>query len=241
MRKLIFLFFVGLAITVSSCRQDFVFEPSTGDLVFSKDTIYLDTVFANIGSSTYTLKVYNKSSKDIKIPTIQLGKGLTSKYRMTVDGMTGENNRIFHDVELLAKDSMYIFIETTAGIGDANPSDFLYTDQIEFDSGANLQKVELVTLIQDAYFIFPNKQNGITESIPIGFNEDGTVLETNGRNLSHNHPDNGNEYLFKTLITYTYKYPLFISPYDNDSTMQHHINDHRRSREIIYKIYENCK
>jgi hypothetical protein len=167
MRKLIFLFFVGLAITVSSCRQDFVFEPSTGDLVFSKDTIYLDTVFANIGSSTYTLKVYNKSSKDIKIPTIQLGKGLTSKYRMTVDGMTGENNRIFHDVELLAKDSMYIFIETTAGIGDANPSDFLYTDQIEFDSGANLQKVELVTLIQDAYFIFPNKQNGITESIPI--------------------------------------------------------------------------
>ncbi|MFZ4679460.1 MAG: hypothetical protein ACOYLP_04760 [Flavobacterium sp.] len=198
MRKLIFLFFVGLAITVSSCRQDFVFEPSTGDLVFSKDTIYLDTVFANIGSSTYTLKVYNRSSKDIKIPTIQLGKGLTSKYRMTVDGMTGENNRIFHDVELLAKDSMYIFIETTAGIVDANPSDFLYTDQIEFDSGANLQKVELVTLIQDAYFIFPNKQNGITESIPIGFNEDGTVLETNGRNLSHNHPDNGNEYLFNT-------------------------------------------
>ena len=198
MRKLIFLFFVGLAITVSSCREDFVFEPSTGDLVFSKDTIYLDTVFANIGSSTYTLKVYNKSSKDIKIPTIQLGKGLTSKYRMTVDGMTGENNRIFHDVELLAKDSMYIFIETTAGIGDANPSDFLYTDQIEFDSGANLQKVELVTLIQDAYFIFPNKQNGITESIPIGFDEDGTVLETNGRNLSHNHPDNGDEFTFQT-------------------------------------------
>jgi hypothetical protein len=198
MRKLIFLFFVGLAITVSSCRQDFVFQPSTGDLVFSKDTIYLDTVFANIGSSTYTLKVYNKSSKDIKIPTIQLGKGLTSKYRMTVDGMTGENNRIFHDVELLAKDSMYIFIETTAGIGDANPSDFLYTDQIEFDSGANLQKVELVTLIQDAYFIFPNKQNGITESIPIGFDEDGTVLETNGRNLSHNHPDNGDEFTFQT-------------------------------------------
>ncbi len=198
MRKLIFLFFVGLAITVSSCRQDFVFEPSTGDLVFSKDTIYLDTVFANIGSSTYTLKVYNRSSKDIKIPTIQLGKGLTSKYRITVDGMTGENNRIFHDVELLAKDSMYIFIETTAGIGDANPSDFLYTDQIEFDSGANLQKVELVTLIQDAYFIFPNKQNGITESIPIGFNEDGTVLETNGRNLSHNHPDNDDEFTFQT-------------------------------------------
>jgi hypothetical protein len=198
MRKLIFLFFVGLAITLSSCRQDFVFEPSTGDLKFSRDTIYLDTVFANIGSSTYTLKVYNRSNKDIKIPSIRLAKGVGSKYRMTVDGMTGFENRVFRDVELLAKDSMYIFIETTAGIADANSTDFLYTDQIEFDSGDNLQKIELVTLIQDAYFIFPNKQNGITESIPIGFNEDGTVLETNGRNLSNNHPDNGNEYLFKT-------------------------------------------
>ena len=205
MRKLIILFFVGLAITVSSCRQDFVFEPSTGDLTFSKDTIYLDTVFTNIGSSTYTLKVYNKSSKDIKIPTIKLGK-TDSKYRITVDGMTGldeDNNgvgdgREFHDVELLAKDSMYIFIETTAEIADANPTDFLYTDQIQFDSGTNLQTVELVTLIQDAYFIFPNKENDIYETIPIGFNEDGTVLETRGRNLSHSHPDNGDEYTFNT-------------------------------------------
>ena len=197
MRKLIILFFVGLAITVSSCRQDFVFEPSTGDLVFSKDTIYLDTVFTNIGSSTYTLKVYNKSSKDIKIPTIRLAKGVGTKYRITVDGMTGDENRVFHDVELLAKDSMYIFIETTAGIGDANPPDFLYTDQIEFDSGANLQKVELVTLIQDAYFIFPNKQNGHIDQIPIGFNQDGSIQETNGRDLDANHPDNGNEYDFK--------------------------------------------
>ena len=198
MRKLLFLFFVGLAITLSSCREDFVFEPSTGDLKFSRDTIYLDTVFANIGSSTYTLKVYNKSNKDIKIPSIRLARGVGSKYRMTVDGMTGYENRVFRDVELLAKDSMYIFIETTAGIADANATDFLYTDQIEFDSGDNLQKVELVTLIQDAYFIFPNNVNGIIDQIPIGFNEDGTVVETNGRNLNHNHPDNGDEYLFKT-------------------------------------------
>lgn len=198
MRKLLILFFVGIAITLSSCREDFVFQDSNGRLAFSKDTIYLDTVFANIGSSTYTLKVYNRSNTDIKIPTIKLAKGVGSKYRITVDGMTGYENRIFHDVELLAKDSMYIFVETTANIGDANPTDFLYTDQIEFDSGANLQKVELVTLIQDAYFIFPNNTNGVIEQIPIGFNEDGTVLETNGRDLSQNHPDNGNEYLFKT-------------------------------------------
>ena len=197
MRNIIILFIVGLAISMSSCRQDFEFEASTGDLFFSKDTVYLDTVFTNIGSSTYTLKVYNKSDKDIKIPTIKLGK-TDSKYRMTVDGMVGENNRVFHDVELLAKDSMYIFIEVTADVASANPTDFLYTDQIQFDSGDNFQKVELVTLIQDAYFIYPNRENGIYDQIPIGLDEDNNVVETNGRNLSENHPINGDEYNFQT-------------------------------------------
>ena len=204
MRKIIFLLFVGLIISMSSCREDFVFEPSTGDLKFSRDTIYLDTVFSNIGSSTYTLKVYNTSDKDIKIPTIKLGKGQNSKYRMTVDGMTGENNRIFRNVELLAKDSMYIFIETTAGISDANPNDFLYTDQIQFDSGDNFQKVELVTLIQDAYFLYPKRfSNGTTETLNI----DGIDKPVYGFFLDENDPVNGNEYNWgndKPYVVYGY-------------------------------------
>ncbi|WP_162126089.1 hypothetical protein [Flavobacterium phycosphaerae] len=202
MRKLIILFFVGLAITVSSCRQDFVFEPSTGDLTFSKDTVYLDTVFNTIGSSTYTLKVYNHSDKDIKIPLIQLGKGQDSKYRMTVDGMTGDNNRVFHNVELLAKDSLFIFIEITNNVPDVNPTQFLYTDQIQFDTGANFQKVELVTLIQDAYFLYPKKfDDGTTETLPIGDDE------IYGFYLDENDPINGNEYVWgndKPYVVYGY-------------------------------------
>jgi hypothetical protein len=34
---------------------------------------------------------------------------------------------------------------------------FLYTDQIQFDSGANQQNIELVTLIQDAVFLYPQR------------------------------------------------------------------------------------
>ena len=78
---------------------------------------------------------------------------------MTVDGMTENATKSFSNVELLAKDSMFIFIETTANIADANPTDFLYTDQIVFGSLEKVQKVELVTLIQDAYFIFPKFRN----------------------------------------------------------------------------------
>jgi hypothetical protein len=36
--------------------------------------------------------------------------------------------KVFENVELLAKDSMFIFIEVTANVIDANTTDFLYTD-----------------------------------------------------------------------------------------------------------------
>ena len=163
------LFLIGILITVCACRSDFETVASKGDLVFSQDTIYLDTVFSSIGSSTYQLKVYNRSNQDINIPSIQLSKGLGSKYRMTVDGMSGNQGKLFQNVTLLAKDSLYIFIETTINVADANPTDFLYTDQIEFDSGVNLQKVALVTLVKDAIFLFPKRlPNERKETIPVG-------------------------------------------------------------------------
>ena len=163
------LLLIGILVSACACRSDFDTVSSKGDLVFSQDTIFLDTVFSSIGSSTFQLKVYNKSNQDISIPSIQLGKGLSSKYRMTVDGMSGNQGKQFQDVTLLAKDSLYIFIETTVSAADANPTDYLYTDQIQFGSGANLQKVELVTLVKDAVLLFPQRlSNGGKETIPLG-------------------------------------------------------------------------
>ncbi|WP_367752268.1 hypothetical protein [Flavobacterium sp. WC2430] len=202
MRPIKFLFFIGIFISICSCRSDFETVLSTGDLAFSKDTIYLDTVFTNIGSSTYRLKVYNHSKNDINIPSIQLGKGLNSKYRLTVDGMQGNDGKLFSNVTLLAKDSLYIFIETTAAITDANPTDFLYTDQIQFDSGQNEQKVALVTLIQDAVFLYPKRlADGTTETLPIG------DQQIEGFYLEENDPINGNELIFnnkKPYVIYGY-------------------------------------
>jgi len=210
MRNSAIVLFIITLISLASCRSDFDFKPSVGNLGFSKDTVYLDTVFTNIGSSTYTLKVYNNSGSNISIPEIKLGKGENSKYRITVDGMTGEDadnngigdNKIFKNVELLAKDSLYIFIETTVDVAEANPTDFLYTDKILFGSGTNFQKVELVTLIQDAYFIFPKRQNGIYELVDYGFNEEGNVTQVIGRSLEENHPDNGNEFIWGKVKPY---------------------------------------
>jgi hypothetical protein len=175
----------GLAILCclvlwSSCRNDFETVASTGGLEFSKDTVYLDTVFSNIGSSTYNLKVYNRSNEDINIPTVRLAQGESSNYRLNVDGMPG---KVFENVQILAKDSIFIFVETTLDINNlpTNAPDFLYTDQLVFDSGSNEQKVELVTLVKDAVFLFPEKYaDGTTETLNLGDDGDGNPILVKG-------------------------------------------------------------
>ena len=191
-----FILFLGLIATFcfTSCRNELDFESSIGSLSFSKETVYLDTVFTNIGSSTYTLKVYNNSNKNISIPRVRLGKGQASNYRLMVDGISGKE---FENVELLAKDSMYVFIEITSDVAAANPTDFLYTDEIQFGNGLNFQKVNLVTLIQDAVFIYPERSgspnNYTYEEINLGIDGDGNPITLTGTNLSETDINNGNE------------------------------------------------
>jgi hypothetical protein len=76
---------------------------------------------------------------------------------------------------------MFIFIETTFDIQSIVAADnqFLYTDAIEFDSGSNLQKVELVTLVKDAVFIYPNRDaQGVVETLTFDADGDGMDDET---------------------------------------------------------------
>lgn len=183
-RYLYFSLTIFFLIFWSSCRKDFEFSPSTGNLEFSKDTIYLDTIFTNIGSSTYNLKVYNRSHDDISIPSLKLALGETSNYRLNVDGVAG---KVFENVQILAKDSLFIFVESTIDINNfPNPDgNFLYTDQIEFDANSNLQKVELVTLVQDAVFIYPNRDNTtkVVETLTLDIGDELIETELQGREL----------------------------------------------------------
>ncbi len=157
-----------------SCRKDFSTEASIGTLEFSKDTVFLDTVFSATSSSTYALKVYNRSDNDISIPTIELGNGADSGYRLNVDGVPGQ---AFENIDILAKDSIFVFIESTINYNEVTSP--LYIDDLQFDSGANEQVVKLVTLVQDAHFLFPSKENGIIETLVL----DGEDTEIQGRFL----------------------------------------------------------
>lgn len=181
MRYLYSLLLLVLVVFWSSCRNDFEFEPNTGNLEFSKDTVFLDTTFTNIGTSTFNLTVYNRSGEDIRIPTVSLGQGETSNYRLNVDGRAG---KVFTDVEILAKDSIFVFVETTADIQTLaqNSLEFLYEDFIQFDTGINEQRVQLVTLIKDAIFLFPerNTMTGEVETLSLGTDAEGNDIRVEG-------------------------------------------------------------
>ncbi|WP_299684364.1 hypothetical protein [uncultured Dokdonia sp.] len=198
MRSIYSLLLLVCIILVSSCRNDFDTTPSTGDLRFSRDTIFLDTVFTNIGSSTYNFKVYNDSDEIVNIPSVRLTTGDESDYRLNIDGVPG---RTFENVEILANDSIFVFVETTTDINEvgAGSLEFLNTEAIEFDSGPNQQKVELVTLIKDAIFLFADRdeETGMVETLTINGTE--TVLE--GRFLTDDELTFTNE---KPYVIYGY-------------------------------------
>ncbi|MGB0891443.1 MAG: hypothetical protein ACPGUU_03760 [Flavobacteriaceae bacterium] len=194
MKARLLFFFFGIIIIASSCRKDFSTSPSSGNLEFSKDTVYLDTIFTNIGSATYNLKVYNRSSNDITIPKIVLENGNASNYRLNVDGIAGKD---FDNIDILAKDSIYIFVETTVDITSvSNP---LYTDKILFDNGTNQQDVDLVTLVKDAHFIYPGKD-------PISMKIDSLTLDGKPTTIK-------GRFLADSELTFTNQKPYVIYGY----------------------------
>lgn len=155
----------------SSCQSDFEAEEFQGQLEFSRDTVFLDTVFSNLSTSTFSLKVYNRTGEDIFIPEISLEGGENSMYRLNVDGIPGKS---FENIEILARDSIYIFIETTVAPESSVEKEFLYVDQLQFRSQAHLQKVPLVTLVKDAVFLYPQRDEaGFPEQIPVGLDDNG--------------------------------------------------------------------
>ncbi len=160
MRNLLII--LGVFVLALGCRKERVFESKSVNLIFSQDTIFLDTVFATIGSSTRILTVKNPTKDNISISNVRLGRGNTSFYRMNVDGKSTKN---ISDVEIFAGDSIYIFIEITAD-DIVNLGDYFYTDSIIFTTQSNIQNVQLVTLARDAHFYLPNRVLTIPQPAP---------------------------------------------------------------------------
>ncbi|MFC2098499.1 right-handed parallel beta-helix repeat-containing protein [Bacteroidota bacterium] len=144
--KYIFYLLVVLA-TVYSCERYGHYQEPDGSLGFSTDTVYFDTIFTTIGSTTRKFLVYNNYEQSLEISSIELASGSSSVFRLNVDGYAGNS---ITNVEILPKDSLYIFVEVTL---DPNNIDSILAihDSIVFNTNGNLQDVNLVAWGQDVH------------------------------------------------------------------------------------------
>ena len=158
--KIILFFAFWLSLFTISCNNDEItFDTPSMELRFSTDTVFCDTVYHQVRSETYAVKVYNDEDKDISIPKISLFGGVESPYRINVDGKSGTE---FMNVPLRKKDSLYIFVEiapTSMG------TEAIAEDQIIFSSPVSQQHVTLFSVVQDAeFFIETDAPNSNTLS-----------------------------------------------------------------------------
>ena len=99
-----------LAMVLSSCIDDSISGSPAHQPSFSVDTLHMGTVFTDQVTTTYRMTVYNRNSEGIAINDIHLEGPNASLFRLNVDGMSGTR---FSDVEIRAKDSIYVLVEST--------------------------------------------------------------------------------------------------------------------------------
>ncbi|MBV5343440.1 right-handed parallel beta-helix repeat-containing protein, partial [bacterium] len=87
----------------------------------------------------------------MRINRIGLAKGASSKFRLNVDGTVSSTNN-FIDIEIGARDSMYIFVETTINTSDDN-NPVLIEDSVVFEFNGNKQQVLLEAFGQNMYLL----------------------------------------------------------------------------------------
>lgn len=140
------------ASAISSCKKELFTTDPSAKLEFSTTSILYDTVFTTVGSVTKTFIVYNRNSQPVKISSIRLASGTGSNFRINVDGAKGV---LFSDVEIQAKDSMFVFAEVTVDPNKAN-TPLIIRDSVVFETNGNVQDVDFEAWGQDAYFHTPN-------------------------------------------------------------------------------------
>lgn len=179
-RALFKIILIAFVVSFSvSCKKDKVITSSSARLTFSQPNIMFDTVFTSIGSTTQLFRVHNPNNGEVNISSISLARGNASFYRLNVDGVPGKS---FSNVQIAAKDSMYIFVEVTINPSfDPVTSPFIYRDSIIFHLNGNTQYFSLTAFGQNAYYhmgnqswLFSSTQAISFDTLPIPINSTDT-------------------------------------------------------------------
>ncbi len=142
---------LGIFLMHIACREDYEANSPTQNLKFSEETLFLNTVFTDLSSSTYILTVTNNENQDISIPAIFLEKGTASFYSIEVDGRQNSEKH-YQDVLIRKNDFITIYVTITAEAA----TEALYEDKIVFNLGNQMQEVKLTSIVEDVELFKPD-------------------------------------------------------------------------------------
>jgi len=148
--KLLFLVSLAVLSGLFSCKKE-SFTSNPNALQLGTDTLYFDTLFSTISSSTRNFKIYNNSDKTLKLDEVRLETN-DAIFRFNIDGFPGP---VVTDVSILPNDSLFVFVELTPAVNNAN-NPLLITNALLFSIAGQNKRLELLAFSQDAVFILPN-------------------------------------------------------------------------------------
>jgi hypothetical protein len=143
------LFLAGIIAAILSCERYDLNRAPDVRLAFSTDTVFFDTIFTTLGSTTKRFRIYNHYDQPIEVSSIELAGGPASVFRLNIDGLATDRAS---GIEIPARDSLFIFVEVTL---DPNNMDSILRiqDSILFLTNGNLQDVDLVAWGQDVHML----------------------------------------------------------------------------------------
>lgn len=150
------LVFSALLCLLPGCepKEDLVTTDSSVKLEFSADTVLFDTVFAQVGTVSKRLWVYNRNSRAVNISQIRLADTNPGTYSLIING---DETKAASDLEIRGKDSLLVLVKAVLGPNATDNKPFLVDDQLLFSTNGNQQDVRLVSYGQNAYFHGPEE------------------------------------------------------------------------------------
>ena len=132
-----------------SCKDDEVSRNPAHRLSFSapNDTVFFDTLFAEVPSTTGFFMIYNRNNKPLEISKIELLGGENSYFRLNIPNADEPNSPINHNVFIRGKDSLFVWIALTAPDLD-NDEPQKIEDELVFYINGNTQKIKLLAYSQ---------------------------------------------------------------------------------------------
>lgn len=146
--KVVLLLIALYSLFFFSCKKEKLLTTG-GTLEFSVDTLAFDTVFTQFATFTREFKIYNPQNQKVNISSIVLEGGDKSPFHINVNGISGNE---VEDVELAAKDSMYIFATVTIDPTDEN-NPFVVEDRLIVNMNGTKYYVPLQAFGQNAHYI----------------------------------------------------------------------------------------